>query len=182
MIEREKEVKVFNLDYAKLKAELLSKGALHLGEEKQVNYILRVDVDKESNKLKSLLRLREVDKDGSKNYFLTYKIRQEDENGLRSSKEVNSEVMDKDATLEILEMLGVKAKHVNYKLRDSYLYNEARFDFDEYDKDTFDRPYLEIEVKNDAKLDEILEEFKIDKKNITSKTIDELRKDHNEIY
>ena len=151
MIEREKEVKVFNLDLDALKRELLSKGAEHLGEEKQVNYILKCDIDTKTNLLKSLLRLREVDKDN-------------------------------DAILEIFEMLGIIPEKVDYKERDSYLYKDARFDFDEYDKKTFDRPYLEIEVKNDKKFEEIIKEFNIDRKNITTKNINELRKDHNEIY
>lgn len=182
MIEREKEVKVFNLDLDALKEELLSRGAEHLGEEKQVNYILKCDIDAKTNLLKSLLRLREVDKDDKKTFYLTYKIRGKDSGGLRNSKEVTSEVKDKDAILEIFEMLGIIPEKVDYKERDSYLYKDARFDFDEYDKETFDRPYLEIEVKNDEKLEELIKEFNIERKNITTKNINELRKDHNEIY
>ncbi|WP_215492801.1 hypothetical protein [Fenollaria sporofastidiosus] len=68
MIEREKEVKVFNLDLDALKGELSSKGAQYLGEEKQVNYILKCDIDSKTNLLKSLLRLREVDKDNKKTF------------------------------------------------------------------------------------------------------------------
>lgn len=182
MIEREKEVKIFNLDLDRLKAELLEKGAEHLGEEKQVNYILKYDIDSKTNVLKSLLRLREVDKDGIKTFYLTYKIRGKDSGGLRNSKEITSEVIDKDAILDIFDMLGINPKKVDYKARDSFLYKGARFDFDEYDKATFDRPYLEVEVKDDEKLEEIIKEFNIDRKNITTKNINELRKDHDEIY
>ena len=182
MIEREKEVKIFNLDLDRLKAELLAKGAEHLGEEKQVNYILKADIDSQTNILRSLLRLREVDKDGKKSFYLTYKIRGKDEGGLRSSKEITSEVKDKDAILDIFEMLGLNIEQVDYKLRDSFIYKDARFDFDEYDKETFDRPYLEIEVKDDEELEELIREFNIDRKNITTKNINELRKEHDEIY
>ena len=182
MIEREKEVKVFNLDLDALKKELLSKGAEHLGEEKQVNYILKCDIDSKTNLLKSLLRLREVDKGGKKSFYLTYKIRGKDGKGLRNSKEITSEIKDKDAILEIFEMLGIIPEKVDNKKRDSYLYKDARFDFDEFDKETFDRPYLEIEVENDEKLDELIKEFNIDRKNITTKNINELRKEHDEIY
>ena len=79
-------------------------------------------------------------------------------------------------------MLGIIPEKIDYKERDSYLYKDARFDFDEYDKETFDRPYLEIEVKSDEKLEELIKEFNIERKNITTKNINELRKDHNEIY
>lgn len=182
MIEREKEVKVFNLDLDALKEELLSKGAEHLGEEKQVNYILKCDIDAKTNLLKSLLRLREVNKDDKKTFYLTYKIRGKDSGVLRNSKELTSEVKDKDAILEIFEMLGIIPEKVDYKERDSYLYKDARFDFDEYDKETFDRPYLEIEVKNDEKLEELIKEFNIERKNITTKNINELRKNKDEIY
>lgn len=182
MIEREKEVKVFNLDLDALKRELLSKGAEHLGEEKQVNYILKCDIDAKTNLLKSLLRLREVDKDDKKTFYLTYKIRGKDSGGLRNSKEVTSEIKDKDSMLKILEMLGVSVIELNYKTRDSYIYKDARFDFDELDKKTFDVPYLEIEVKDDEKLEEIIKEFNIDRKNITTKNINELRKNKDEIY
>lgn len=182
MIEREKEVKVFNLDLDALKRKLLSKGAEHLGEEKQVNYILKYDLDSQTNILKSLLRLREIDKDGKKTFYLTYKIRAKDSGGLRNSKEVTSEIKDKDAILEIFEMLGIIPEKIDYKERDSYLYKDARFDFDELDKKTFDVPYLEIEVKDDEKLEELIKEFNIERKNITTKNINELRKDHNEIY
>lgn len=181
MIEREKEVKVFNLDLDALKEELLSKGAEHLGEEKQVNYILKFDLD-ENSKLKSLLRLREVYKSGNEAFYLTYKIKGEDTGGLRNSKEITSEIKDKDSMLKILEMLGVSTIEVNYKTRDSYIYKDARFDFDELDKKTFDVPYLEIEVKNDEKLEEIIKEFNIERKNITTKNITELRENKDEIY
>ncbi|WP_026880691.1 CYTH domain-containing protein [Fenollaria massiliensis] len=133
MIEREKEVKVFNLDLDALKRELLSKGAEHLGEEKQVNHILKVDLD-ENSKLKSLLRLREVYKSGKEAFYLTYKIKGKDTGGLRNSEEITSEIKDKDSILKILEMLGVSVIELNYKTRDSYLYKDARFDFDELDK------------------------------------------------
>lgn len=182
MIEREKEVKIFNLDLDRLKDELLAKGAEHLGEERQKNYIIKTDIDKDTNKLKSLLRLRELEKNGDVTYYLTYKIRCSDEGGLRSSKEITSEVKDKDAILDIFEMLGLNIEQVDYKLRDSFIYKDARFDFDEYDKETFDRPYLEIEVENDEKLDELIKEFNIERKNITTKNINELRINHDEIY
>lgn len=181
MIEREKEVKVFNLDLDALKEELLSRGAEHLGEEKQVNHILKLDLD-ENSKLKSLLRLREVYKDDKETFYLTYKIKGADTGGLRNSEEITSEVKDKNSMLEILEMLGVSVIEVNYKTRDSYIYKGARFDFDELDKKTFDVPYLEIEVKNDEKLEEIIKEFNIERKNITTKNINELRKNKDEIY
>ncbi len=181
MIEREKEVKVFNLDLDALKGELSSKGAQYLGEEKQVNHILRVDLD-ENNKLKALLRLREVNKDGKKTSYLTYKIKGKDSGGLRNSEEITSKVEDPQALLKILNLLGVDVQEVNYKTRNSYIYKDARFDFDELDKKTFDVPYLEIEVKDDEKLEELIQEFNIDRKNITTKNITELRKDHNEIY
>lgn len=181
MIEREKEVKVFNLDLDALKRKLLSKGAEHLGEEKQINHILKVDLD-ENSKLKSLLRLREVYKSGKEAFYLTYKIKGKDTGGLRNSEEITSEIKDKDSMLKILEMLGVSVIELNYKTRDSYLYKDARFDFDELDKKTFDVPYLEIEVKDDEKLEEIIKEFNIDRKNITTKNITELRKNKDEIY
>ena len=79
-------------------------------------------------------------------------------------------------------MLGVSVIELNYKIRDSYLYKDARFDFDELDKKTFDVPYLEIEVKDDEKLEEIIKEFNIERKNITTKNITELRKNKDEIY
>ena len=63
------------------------------------------------------------------------------------------------------------------KERISYRYKNQRFDIDIWDKDTYPEPYMEIEFSNQSKIDEIIDDLGIDRKNVTNKSITELRED-----
>ncbi|MCI5972826.1 MAG: adenylate cyclase, partial [Anaerococcus sp.] len=63
------------------------------------------------------------------------------------------------------------------KERISYRYKNQRFDIDIWDKETYPEPYMEIEFSNQSKIDEIIDDLGIDRKNVTNKSITELRED-----
>ena len=51
----------------------------------------------------------------------------------------------------------------------------ARLDFDCWDEDFYPYPYLEIEVKNEGHLNEIMKKLGINKDQISTESISELR-------
>lgn len=77
----------------------------------------------------------------------------------------------------ILEHIGMELQYSGEKERISYRYKNQRFDLDIWDKETYPEPYMEIEFSNQSKIDEIIDDLGIDRKNVTNKSITELRED-----
>ena len=76
---------------------------------------------------------------------------------------------------KILNQLGVSLQFKGEKERRSYTYKGQRFDIDIWDKNTYPDPYMEIEFTNKNKMDEVINDLDIDKNNITTASISELR-------
>lgn len=174
-MELEQEVKILDIDFCDFEKKLLDKGAVLLDEEDQSNILI------ESSFLSiiplgSYLRIRKsksILNNTEKNY-LTYK--KKIENGLlRENREYTTEISDINSLLEILSNMGYDKFIYSYKHRKSYIYKECRIDFDEWDKKTYPKPYVEIEVKKYKDLDELIKEFDIAKENICLKPIRELQ-------
>ena len=77
--------------------------------------------------------------------------------------------------IKILEELDIKLEYEGEKERISYSYKEQRFDIDIWDKKTYPNPYMEIEFSNKDKMDEVISDLSIEKQNITTESITELR-------
>lgn len=175
---REIEVKVVGLDLDILEERLKSIGAGLISYEEQKNIILNTDSYFKEKNLDGYLRIREV------NNKLLNRVDREitlkenmGRDGVRENIEIESEISDLDAMLEILSKLGYEVDKVGYKTRKSYLYDGIRFDLDTWDKETYPEPYMEIEVEGEEDLDRAIELLSIDKKNITTKSIVDLRRD-----
>ena len=73
--------------------------------------------------------------------------------------------------------MGYKRKRPGYKHRRSYMYENIMFEIDTWDEKTYSKPYLEIEVTSDEELEKAINLLSLDRNQITTKSIDELRKD-----
>lgn len=77
----------------------------------------------------------------------------------------------------ILKDLKYEIIEEGYKERKSYLYEKIRFDLDKWDKETYPFPYMEIEVEKEDDLEKAISLLNIDKNNITTKSIMELKEE-----
>lgn len=175
---KEKEVKVLNIDTDEIENKLKSIGAMLLKDEEQTN----IRFDTEDNYLKKTyngyLRLRITKnnlKDETKN-TLTFK-RSISRDKLRINEETETEVSSCEEIIKILQILGYNKKRPGYKHRKSYTYDNIIFEIDTWDKETYPKPYLEIEMSAEEDLERVIELLQLDREQITSKSIDELRKD-----
>lgn len=171
-MQREIEVKVLNIDLSKMEEKLVSLGAEKISKEHQKNYTF---APKDGEFEDGYLRIRESKReDGTKITELTFK-KVEDESDFRVNSEYTVNIDSISLMTKILEQLGVFLKFQGEKERTSYLYKGQRFDLDIWDENTYPYPYMEIEFTNKNKIDEILEDLDIDKANVTTESISELR-------
>lgn len=175
---KEREVKVLNIDKDEIEKKLKGMGAILLKDEDQTN----IRFDTEDNYLKKTyngyLRLR-ITKNNLNEEIkntLTFK-RNISRDNLRINEETETEVSNWEETVKILQILGYNKKRPGYKHRKSYLYDNIVFEIDTWDEETYPKPYLEIEMIDEEDLERAIELLQLDREQITSKPIDELRKD-----
>lgn len=175
---KEREVKVLNIDKDEIEKKLKGMGAILLKDEDQTN----IRFDTEDNYLKKTyngyLRLR-ITKNNLNQEIkntLTFKKNISRDN-LRINEETETEVSNWEEAVKILQILGYNKKRPGYKHRKSYLYDNIVFEIDTWDEETYPKPYLEIEMTDEEDLERAIELLQLDREQITSKPIDELRKD-----
>ncbi len=171
----ELEVKVINVDLDIMEEKLKAIGADLIAFEFQKNIIFKEDLLRKTG-TDGYLRIREVEDGltGKKSQELTLK-KQSVREGLRFSEEVNIPFENTEGLLDLLESLGCNVENIGYKTRRSYLYDNIRFDLDLWDRETLDMPYMEIELESYEDLERAVDLLNIDRKNITTKSIKELR-------
>jgi len=174
---KEKEVKVLNIDKEKIEKKLIKIDSKLVKDEFQYNYIF----DKEDRYLKNehqgYLRIRRTTADNKNEKIeLTLKRNISKEN-IRENIENNLNIDNVEEGIKILGILGYKLIHKGIKHRKSYKYEGILFEIDTWDKETYPYTYLEIEVEKEENLEKALELLDIDKKNITKKSIEELREE-----
>lgn len=179
-MEKEIEVKVLNIDLDTMENRLKNLGAKLIAHEYQKNFILDSEDKFIERKLNSYLRVRETENLLTKeiNIYLTLK-KNISVDGSRKNIEHTSQIEDSISMLSILEELGYRIVQKGYKKRKSYLYESIRFDLDQWDEKTYPYPYMEIEVNDEKDLEKAIELLSIDKDNITTKSIMELREELN---
>ena len=175
-MEVELEVKLLYMDTERLQRQLEQKGAKKLGEEHQVN--IRLDSSRHPiDPNHGYLRIRSVHSiNGDEYHELTFK-KQQSKEGLRNNIEYTVSIDHPKNALAIFENLGYDLQDRGKKHRISYIYQDARFDFDRWDDNTYPYPYVEIEVSHMEQLDMLLEEFSISKTHISTKSIAELKEE-----
>lgn len=170
---REIEVKVLNIDVDEIQKVLLEKGAEKISTELQTNYTY---TPKDGEFKNGYLRIRERVINGQKEPTeITFKENAPTNKEVRVNNEYTSEISSATNMGKILEELGLVEQYKGKKERISYIYKDQRFDIDIWDEKTYPDPYMEIEFSNIDKLDEILSDLDIDKKDVTTDSITELR-------
>lgn len=175
---KEIEVKVLNIKPKDLEEKLIKIGAKLIKKEYQVNTIF-MNIDEDIEEVgKGYLRIRES-KDlinGELENTLTFK-RNISQDGFRENEEIETRVEDKESLIKILSLMNIDIKHEGKKERTSYEFENIRFDIDIWDKKTYPCPYLEIEVEKIEDIDRAIDLLDIDRNDITTKSLKELRTD-----
>ena len=171
-MQREIEVKVLNIDPEEIEEKLVNLGATKVSHEFQKNYTFVPEGGEFEN---GYLRIRETKfENDEKTLELTFK-RVESDDEFRVNNEYTVNIDSVSMMIKILEELNIELEYEGEKERISYSYKEQRFDIDIWDKNTYPHPYMEIEFSNKDKMDEIIKDLDLDKTNITTESITELR-------
>ncbi len=174
---KEIEVKVLNIDKDEIEKKLIAVGAKLIKDEEQVN----IRFDAEDRFLKNIyhgyLRIRITKNNITGEVVNTLTLKKNiARNEFRVNEEIETQISNVEETIKILEGLKYYKKKPGKKHRKSYIHEGILFEIDEWDKDIYPIPYLEIEVVNKSDLERAIEILNIDRKNITAKSIDELVK------
>ncbi len=172
------EVKVLNIDKEEIQKRLVKIGATLLKDEEQTN--IRFDTEDKylKNKYKGYLRIRITKNNLTGETINTLTLKKNiSRDEFRVNEELETEILNVSEAVKILEALKYYPKVPGKKQRISYVYEGILFEIDEWDKDIYPRPYLEIEVTKKSDLERAIELLNIDRKNITAKSIDELIKE-----
>lgn len=175
---REKEVKVLDIDKDDIEHKLKNAGAILIKEEEQTNIRFDTKDDFLKRTHNGYLRIRTTKSliNGEIKNTLTFK-KSISRDKMRINEETETEISNCEETIKILEILGYNNKRPGYKHRKSYLYDNITYEIDTWDKDTYSKPYLEVEMTTEEDLEKAIELLQIKRDQITTKSIDELRKD-----
>lgn len=174
------EVKVLNVKLDEIEDKLKALGAKLVSEEYQINTIIDREDRFIEKSLNSYLRIRETKNllTNTKSIKLTLK-KNISRGKSRQNIEITTRIDNKEAMLEILKDLQYEVVKEGYKNRKTYVYDDIRFDLDRWDKDTYPYEYMEIEVKKEEDLDRAIDLLHINRENISTKSIMELREELN---
>lgn len=177
---KELEVKILNINLEDMESKLRGLGATLIDKELQVNTLIDSKENFIQNSLDSYLRIRETKSILTNKVKLTLTMKKNiNRKGIRENIEINTDISDKDAMLEILKSLGYYVIQEGFKERTSYALKDVRFDLDKWDDLTYPYPYMEIEVNDEHQLEDIIKLLNIPKEDISTKSIVELRKEKN---
>ena len=178
---KEREVKVLGIDLNRMEERLIQAGADLIKDEDQINWVFQADALETTEGELGYLRLRATQSRNTdeSNYELTLKMKESAE-GLRVYEEHTSQVSDPKAVIEILELLGHPLRHRGEKHRKSYRWQGIDFEMDQWDKNTYPDPYLEIEVQSKEDLERALNLLEIPRDLVSTKSISDLRKEWRE--
>jgi adenylate cyclase class 2 len=168
------EVKVLNIKIEDIKSKMAKIGAVQVKKENQINSMYDYE-DQRLFKQKGFARIRETYdylKDETK-YILGIKkmISQEK---YKEMLEEETEVSDLVAANNILHELGLEKVRVDKKFRESYKLGEILYEIDTWDKETYPKPYLEVEAPDEETLVKGLELIGYTLADSTAKSLYEL--------
>ncbi|WP_066503782.1 class IV adenylate cyclase [Abyssisolibacter fermentans] len=174
----ELEVKVLNIEKQDIINRLEALDAKLVKHEHQENTIFDTEDRFVKNKLNGYLRIREKKnlKTNKTECIFTLK-RNVSHDELRRNIEIETKFEDKEALMEILQLINVKKLHKGTKERISYEKDGILFEIDTWDKDTYPDTYMELEVKNTDDLKKAIDMLDLKEEDVTTKSFDQLRKD-----
>lgn len=176
-MEREIEVKVLHVDLDEMERRLVDLGGEKIGEERQTNYL----IDSAGHPISAglgYLRIRRVEKGGGETIQCTFKEKKYDE-GVRAYDEHTVIIDDAREMRAIFALLGYGLVEEAKKHRISYAFKQCRIDLDRWDPESFPEPYMEIEGPNREAIDEVIVALSIDREQVSTKSIAELKKSRN---
>lgn len=175
---KEREVKVLNIDKEEIERKLINIGATLIKDENQINYRFDSDDGFLKKTYNGYLRIRITKNliNNEETHTFTFK-RALKRDTIRINEEIETEISDWENTAKILSFLGYKQKRPGYKHRKSYKYDDIIFEIDTWDKETYSKPYLEIEMNSEEDLEKAILLLDIDRSQVTTKPIDELSKE-----
>lgn len=175
---KEIEVKILNVDLDEMEKRLVDIGAKLISKEYQINIIFDSKDNYIENNLNSYLRIRETKNLLTNEVKVNLTLKKNiSKDGARENLEVTTEIDDKQSMIYILKDLKYEVIEEGYKNRISYIYENIRFDLDKWDKNTYPYPYMEIEVEKKEDLEKASNLLNIDKDNISTKSIMELKEE-----
>lgn len=175
---KEIEVKILNVDLDEMEKRLVDIGAKLISKEYQINIIFDSKDNYIENNLNSYLRIRETKNLLTDEVKVNLTLKKNiSKDGVRENLEVTTEIDDKQSMIYILKDLKYEVIEEGYKNRISYIYENIRFDLDKWDKNTYPYPYMEIEVEKKEDLEKASNLLNIDKDNISTKSIMELKEE-----
>lgn len=172
-MEREIEVKLLNIDVKDFENKIKSLGADLIRRENQKNMTIN-----SSNHLiskdRGYCRIRISESDGKIKKYFTFKENISTD-GARDNLEHTIEFDDEDELLKILDLLGYDKINIGTKERIKYTFDGLIIDIDTWDKNTYPSPYVEVEGKSIEDIYSFIDKLKIDRKNISTLSIAELK-------
>lgn len=171
---KELEVKIMNIDPDSVRKKLKSKGAQLVKKENQINKIFDFP-DKRLLNGKGYARIRLVEDllNGSQHCYMTVK-KLISQDKFKIMEENETKIIDSSEGENIFRALGLIQYSSIARYRESYSYKGTLIEIDINDKEFFPVPYIEIETKDEAELEEIVGMLGYEMKDATAKTIFEL--------
>ncbi|MCF6463564.1 class IV adenylate cyclase [Clostridium sp. Cult1] len=175
---KEIEIKVLNIDLDDMERKLKELGAKLISKEYQKNIILDSKDRYIERELNSYLRIRETKNLLTNETIINLTLKKNvSRDGARKNIEITTRIDDIGSMISILKDLKYEIMEEGYKERRSYLYEKIRFDLDKWDKETYPFPYMEIEVEKEEDLNKAIYLLNINRNNITTKSIMELKEE-----
>lgn len=173
---REIEVKILNINPKEIEGKLIALNAIKIKHEAQINMIYDTPEGFLEKIFSGYSRIRITENLSTGDKQITYTVKK-NLNASLSRQSIEHEVIINDSQeMEmILSDLGYVLKHKGHKERVSYRYDNILFEIDTWDKDTYPRPYLEIEVEKEEDIEKALVILELDRTQLSTKSIAELR-------
>ncbi|CAG7584804.1 hypothetical protein PEPTYR26121_00017 [Peptoniphilus tyrrelliae] len=173
-MEREIEVKLLDIDIDDFEEKIKKIGADFVKEEDQINITINSTAHKIYKK-HGYLRIRIAKSEGVEKKYFTFKENISDIK-VRDNIEHTTEINSVEDLINILKCLGYDKFHKGFKNRKKYIYKGLVIDIDTWDKDTYPKPYIEIEAPSMEEIYSLVDELEIDREHVSTMSIDELRK------
>lgn len=173
-MEREIEVKLLDIDIDDFEEKIKRIGADFVKEEDQINITINSTAHKIYKK-HGYLRIRVAKAGGVEKKYFTFKENISDIK-VRDNIEHTTEINSVEDLMNILKCLGYDKFHKGFKNRKKYSYKGLVIDIDTWDKDTYPKPYVEIEAPSMEEIYSLVDELEIDREHVSTMSIDELRK------
>lgn len=169
------EVKVLDVDIEAIRTKIVELNGVLIKREYQENYIYTLPTNlKNRNGYIRIRRTHDLFKDTYENILCIKKIISQNDFRITDENEVT--VSSIEDCKNFLEALEVKFFRKQNKYRESYLLLDSLIEIDEWDKDIFPEPYIEIEAKTPEILNSVLTALSIPKEKTTSLTLEEIKK------